>query len=859
MGEVNTHDREKAQYRPQEIEPKWQGRWEEARAHRAPDVPAGQKMYVLEMYPYPSGNLHMGHVRCYVIGDLLARYWRMRGKVVMHPMGWDSFGLPAENAAIKEGIPPQIRTPQNISNVKRQMKALGLSYDWDREVATHTPKYYRWNQWLFLKMHERGLVYRRLSNVNWCPSCATVLANEQVIDGACWRCESTVTTKSVHEWALKITAYAEELLADLDRLTGWPERVVQMQRNWIGKSLGCEMDFLVAGPEECAECSRPAGAGLKSTEEPSRIRVFTTRADTVFGATYVVLAPEHPLVPSLIREDRRGEVEAFVERMRRTDKIARTAVDTEKEGVFTGAYAINPFTRKRIPIWLANFVLADYGTGAVMSVPAHDQRDFEFAKKYGIPIKVVIQPPAGDRLDAGTLAAAFVEDGVMADSAEFNGLTSGKGREAMAAYLEKRGGGRPTVNWHLRDWGVSRQRYWGTPIPMIHCEKCGIVPVPERDLPVRLPEGVRLTGTGEAPLARVPEFANTACPACGGPAHRETETMDTFVDSSWYFARYLSPDDETRIFDRAAADAWLPVDVYVGGPEHAVLHLLYFRFFTKVMRDIGIVGVPEPVTRLVTQGIVYKDGFKMSKSKGNVVSPDEIVAGYGADTARLFSLFASPPEKDMEWSETGVEGSARFLGRVWHFALRFAGERGAADGDGVSPGLEELPPAGQGLLRKTHKTIRKVTLDIEKETQFNTAVAAMMELLNAANDFGWKGAEGDAAARRLGRFVVRTMLLLLSPFVPHLCDEMWERMGFAGAASASAWPAWDEEAVRDDVLTIVIQVNGKLRSQIQVAAGTPEDDVKKAALADERARKFTAGADPKKVIYVAGKLVNIVV
>jgi leucyl-tRNA synthetase len=858
MGDADAQHREKRQYRPQEIEPKWQRRWDEARAHRAPDIPSGEKMYVLEMYPYPSGNLHMGHVRCYVIGDLLARYYRMRGKTVMHPMGWDSFGLPAENAAIKEGVPPQERTPQNIFNVKRQMKALGLSYDWDREVATHTPEYYKWNQWLFLKMHERGLVYRRLSNVNWCPSCATVLANEQVVDGACWRCESTVTTKSVHEWALKITAYAEELLADLQKLSGWPARVVEMQRNWIGKSLGCEIDFPVAGPEECAECGRPAGVSLGKKDGPPAIRVFTTRADTIFGATYVVVAPEHSVVPALIRDDRRAEVEAFIERMRRTDRLLRTAVDTEKEGVFTGSYAVNPFTRKRIPIWLANFVLADYGTGAVMSVPAHDQRDFEFAKKFGIPIKVVIQPAEGERLSVETMEAAYVEDGVMADSAEFNGLTSEKGRKAIAAYLEKRGGGRATVNWHLRDWGVSRQRYWGTPIPMVHCDKCGIVPVPERDLPVRLPERVKLTGTGEAPLARVPEFVNAPCPACGGPARRETETMDTFVDSSWYFARYLSPNDGARIYDRAAADAWLPVDVYVGGPEHAVLHLMYFRFFTKVMRDIGILGIPEPVVRLVTQGIVYKDGFKMSKSKGNVVSPDEMVSGFGADTARLFSLFASPPEKDMEWSDAGVEGCARFIGRLWHFAMRFVPRDEAGGGADATPSIDEVPPAGRDLFRKLHKTIRKVTLDIEKETQFNTAVAAMMELLNAAYEIDWKGVESQGGTG-LGRDVVRTMLVLLSPFVPHLCDELWERLGFEGSASTERWPGWDEAAVKDEVVTVVIQVNGKLRSQIQVSADATDEDVKKIALLDERARRFTEGKEPKKVIYVKGKLVNLVV
>jgi leucyl-tRNA synthetase len=855
--EDRPRDTDKKYYKPQEIEPKWQAAWDQAGACTAPDVPTRGKMYVLEMFPYPSGNLHMGHVRCYVIGDLLARYFRMKGLEVMHPMGWDSFGLPAENAAIKEGIPPQIRTPNNIKNVKRQMKELGLSFDWDREIATHTPEYYRWNQWLFLKMFERGLIYRRQSNVNWCPSCGTVLANEQVVDGKCWRCESVVTTKPIAEWAFRITAYAQELLDDLDKLGAWPERVVMMQRNWIGRSTGCEIDFELAGPEECAECSRPAGVQVGKRDGMPRIRVFTTRADTIFGATYVVLAPEHPMVPSLIREDMKQEVGAFVERMRHMDKIERTSEDAPKEGVFTGSYAVNPFTRKRIPIWLANFVLADYGTGAVMSVPAHDQRDYDFAKKYGIPIKVVIQPPQGEKLVSETLPAAFCEDGVLGDSGEFTGKTSAQAREALGAYLEKRDRGKPTVRWHLRDWGVSRQRYWGTPIPMIHCDKCGIVPVPEKDLPVRLPEGLKLTGTGEAPLQRSPEFMNVACPKCGGAAKREAETMDTFVDSSWYFARYLSPRSDKAMFDRAAAEAWLPVDIYVGGPEHAVLHLLYFRFITKVMRDLGLMSAPEPVKRLVTQGIVYKDGAKMSKSKGNVVSPDDMVATYGADTARLFSLFAAPPEKDMEWNDAGVEGCSRFISRVWNFMMKL--ELTVRRSDGTAPAPAELDEAGREVLRKLHKTIRKVTLDIEKETQFNTAVAAMMEMLNAAGEYPWDKVQPGSAGERLAGFTAGVMVRLLSPFVPHVSDEIWEMLGFAGRASAAPWPEYDPELTRDDVITVVIQVNGKLRGQLQVSAGMAEDEIKKLALSDERAVKFMDGKTPRKVIYVKGKLVNIVV
>ncbi|MFA6032733.1 MAG: class I tRNA ligase family protein, partial [Myxococcota bacterium] len=611
--------------------------------------------------------------------------------------------------------------------------------------------------------------------------------------------------------------------------------------------------------EECCECSRPKGVHIGGDPEAVKIRVFTTRVDTVFGVTYMVLAPEHPLVKQLTTNECRAGVEAFVERMRRTDRIARTSEETVKEGVFTGSWVINPLTRKRVPVWIANFVLADYGTGAVMSVPAHDQRDFEFAKKYGIPIKAVIQPAAGEKLDGQTMTEAFCEDGVMFNSGEFTGLSSEDGRIAVAEYLEKRGQGKATVNWHLRDWGVSRQRYWGTPIPIIDCQKCGAVPVPEKDLPVVLPEGLRLTGTGEAPLGRSPEFMNVACPRCGGPAQREPETMDTFVDSSWYFARYLSPRDGGAMFSKEAASSWLPVDIYVGGPEHAVMHLLYFRFITKVLRDLGLVDVDEPVKRLVTQGIVYKDGAKMSKSKGNSVSPDDLVGTYGADTARLFMLFAAPPEKDMEWSDAGVEGSSRFIARMWNFALRHEDLIKALKGRGEAPAAESLDQAGRDVLRKIHKTIRKVTFDIEKQTQFNTAIAAMMELLNSCQEHGFKKAADDANELKLFAFAVKTMLQLLSPMIPHACDELWERLGFEGTASTSRWPSYDESLTLDETITVVIQVNGKLRSQLQIPAATSEDEVKRLALADEKALKFTEGKPPRKVIYVRGKLVNIVV
>ncbi|MCX7943928.1 MAG: leucine--tRNA ligase, partial [Deltaproteobacteria bacterium] len=802
-------------YKAQDIERKWQKIWEENSSFRAKNDKGLKKMYILEMFPYPSGNLHMGHVRCYVIGDLLARFYRMKGFNVLHPMGWDSLGLPAENAAIKEGIMPQVRTPENIANVKKQMKMLGLSYDWEREIATYKPEYYKWNQYLFLKFYEKGLVYKKRSLVNYCPSCKTVLANEQVIEQRCWRCDTMVTQKEVMEWAFRITKYAEELLRDIERLEGWPDRVKLMQKNWIGRSEGAYVDFEVAEGIECIECSRPVGVQTKREKSKQSIRVFTTRIDTIFGATYLVLAPEHPIVESIVREDRKKEVRDFVEKVKMTDRIERTNVASEKEGVFTGAYAINPFTKRQIPIYIANFVLPDYGTGAVMSVPAHDQRDFLFAKKYGLPIKTVIKPKDGDIPEGDKLDRAFEEHGIMINSGEFSGLTSEEGKVRLVEYLKERGLGEPAVTYHLRDWGFSRQRYWGTPIPIVYCERCGEVPVPYDELPVVLPENVPLTGKDEAPLSHVPEFVNTKCPSCSGPAQREVETMDTFVDSAWYFARYVSPHNDKAPFDKEWADYWLPIDIYVGGPEHAVLHLLYFRFFTKAMRDIGLLSIDEPATKLLTQGIVYKDGFKMSKSKGNVVSPDDMVARYGADSARLFSLFAAPPEKDLEWSDQGIEGSFRFLNRIFNFTVSFKESFNEMRDAYNNVDYSKLSEEEATLFRVVHKTIKRVLTDIEEKWQFNTAIAALMEMYNSASSFRWDIKNRKETQIPLLSFLLRNFLLMLYPFAPHLASELFSNIFSDEDISRVPFPSYEDKYTIDEKIPVVIQVNGKLRSQIE--------------------------------------------
>ncbi|MFQ5520824.1 MAG: leucine--tRNA ligase, partial [Candidatus Methylomirabilia bacterium] len=689
-----------------EIEAKWQKVWEETKLFKASEDPRRPKYYCLEMFPYPSGRIHMGHVRNYAIGDVVARYKWMRGFNVLHPMGWDAFGLPAENAAMEHGVHPAIWTYENVAYMKAQLKKMGCSYDWDREFATCDPDYYRWEQQIFIKMFERGLAYKKLSTVNWCPGCQTVLANEQVEAGRCWRCDSEVTSKNIEGWFFKITDYAEELLAWCDRLAGWPERVLTMQRNWIGKSVGAEVDF-----------------PLK--DQPEALRVFTTRLDTVYGATFMVLAPEHPLVRELAGTAGRGqEVLSFVERVARTDRIQRTAAEAPKEGVFSGAYAINPFTNQAIPIWVANFVLLEYGTGAVMAVPAHDQRDFDFARAYGLPIPLVVQNE--DRSLREPLDQAFLEDGWLVSSGPYTGLASAEARERMAADLEAKGTGKRSVNYRLRDWGISRQRYWGAPIPIIYCDGCGMVPEKEENLPVVLPQDVRIGATGGSPLAELVDFLWTVCPRCGGRARRETDTMDTFVESSWYFLRYCSPSFRGGMVEPDAAAYWMPVDQYIGGIEHAVLHLLYSRFYTKVLRDLGLLKLDEPVANLLTQGMVIKDGAKMSKSRGNVVDPDELIAKYGADTARLFCLFAAPPEKDLDWNDQAVEGASRFLNRIWRVVRNHRSELAHAPA-----GVNRYSDEGRRFRRTIHETIRRVTDDIEDELHFNTAISAIMELVNA--------------------------------------------------------------------------------------------------------------------------------
>ena len=848
-------------YDPKTIEPKWQRSWAESRVFEVKNDPDRPKYYCLEMFPYPSGRIHMGHVRNYAIGDVVARYKAMRGFSVLHPMGWDAFGLPAENAAINSGTHPDRWTRENMAYMREQLRALGLSYDWSREVATCEEGYYRWNQWFFLKMVERGLAYKKLSSVNWCVSCETVLANEQVISGRCWRCDSEVKEKELNQWFFRITAYAEELLAGCDRLPGWPERVLVMQRNWIGKSLGVEVDFPLS-----------EGSGA--------IRIFTTRPDTLYGVTFMTLAPEHPLVETLIAGKAEAVgVRAFVERIKKQDKIARTAEEAEKEGIFTGSYAVHPLTGERIPIWVGNFVLMEYGTGAVMAVPTHDQRDFEFARKYGLPLRVVIQSPACD-LREETMAGAYVEAGTLVNSGPFSGLDSEGAKDRIAAHVESQGLGKRTVNYRLRDWGISRQRYWGTPIPMVNCPVCGVVPVPEKDLPVRLPRDVVFSGKGGSPLERVEGFVKTACPTCGGEARRETDTMDTFVDSSWYFLRYTSPGETGGPFDPAAAARWMPVDQYIGGIEHAVLHLLYSRFFTRVLRDLGLISCDEPFLNLLTQGMVIKDGAKMSKSKGNVVDPDHLITTYGADTARLFALFAAPPEKDLDWSDRGVEGAFRFLGRVYRKVEEFAAlrEESVSPSDPYSPrppltfyldhfrelqyadeiDMTSLPEDLQGLRRVVHQTIQKVTAGLEA-FHFNTAISFIMELVNTLYQIPMEGREGDRAFPLVMLEALETMALLLSPFAPHVSEEMWERLGHPESIAREPWPEFRPEIAKEAERVVVVQVNGKVRNRLTVPAGMSDETIRALALADPKTLPWLNGKTPSKVVVVSGRLVSIVV
>ncbi|MDO8281374.1 MAG: leucine--tRNA ligase [Thermodesulfovibrionia bacterium] len=809
-------------YTPQDIEERWQKYWEDAGLFRVTERSDLPKFYCLEMFPYPSGKIHMGHVRNYVIGDVISRYKRLRGFNVLHPMGWDAFGMPAENAAIKNKTHPSKWTYENIDYMRKQLKRLGLSYDWSREFATCDPEYYRWNQWFFVRMLDKGLAYKKLSPVNWCPSCETVLANEQVIDEQCWRCDSAVIQKNLEQWFFKITSYADELLRDMEDLKDWPEKVLAMQHNWIGRSEGADVNFKVIGTNKT-------------------IRVFTTRADTLYGATFLSIAKGHPFISEEIKDKKvLSDIESLSDD------------PEEKEGVFTRYYALHPLTNKKIPIWVSNFVLMGYGTGAVMAVPAHDQRDFDFAAKYHIPLKAVVL--SLDKVQSMHMTEAFEDEGILVESAQFTGLHSREAKEKIALYLEAQGVGKKVVNYRLRDWGISRQRYWGTPIPVIYCKSCGIVPVPDAELPVLLPQDVIITAKGGSPLAELMDFVITKCPKCGGRARRETDTMDTFVDSSWYFLRYTSPSTADKPLDPAAAEYWMPVDQYIGGIEHAVLHLLYSRFFTKVVRDLGLIKAGEPFKKLLTQGMVIKDGTKMSKSKGNVVDPDYLIKKFGTDTMRIFCLFAAPPEKDLEWSDKGVEGASRFLNRVWALVYRYNKEMSGNRAEERSD-LSGLTDSAKGLLRKTHQTIKKVTDSVERDYHFNTAIAALMELVNEATAFNLESAQ-DAGVLR---FSIKNVILLLSPFAPHISEELWKEIGEDKGIHHKEWPVWDEALVKEEVIELVVQINGKVRSKCMIRAGLDDEAVRELAFSSPKIQDYLQGMKPRKVIVIKGKLVNIVI
>ncbi|HEY1657900.1 MAG TPA: leucine--tRNA ligase [Candidatus Sulfotelmatobacter sp.] len=838
-------------YNAQRVEAKWAERWQSDPQLYAADPAdsAKKKFYVLEMLPYPSGALHMGHVRNYSIGDALARYMWMNGYNVLHPMGWDSFGLPAENAAIQNRTPPREWTLGNIARMKAQMNRIGFAYDWSREVTTCLPEYYRWNQWFFLKLYERGLAYRKKSLVNWCPKCCTVLANEQVVDGRCWRHEDTlVEQRELEQWFLRITKYADELLRDLDELGGWPEKVRTMQRNWIGRSEGTLIDFKLDYAEPHKGFG-PAGATIK---------VFTTRVDTIYGATSVQLAPQHPIVADLAASN--ADLRAKVDQLIAEQRNAREAGDIgeiEKHGVFTGRYAINPFNQEKVPIWVANYILMDYGTGAIMSVPAHDDRDYDFAKKYKLEIRLVVLPISNDPEETVTepVLPYIGHDGMLVNSGPYSGLECIEAIKKMSAFAEQNGFGKATVTYRIKDWGISRQRYWGTPIPMLYCDKDGIVAVPEKDLPVILPENVDITLAGGSPLGRVPEFVNATCPKCGGPARRETDTMDTFVDSSWYFYRYTDAHDDRAPFDSKTAQYWFGergIDQYIGGVEHAILHLIYSRFWTKFMRDLGLITNDEPVERLFTQGMVIKDGAKMSKSLGNIVSPDEMVARYGADAARLYSLFAAPPDRDLDWQDSGIEGIQRFLGRVYRFVVRNAG---AADSSRAGANLS---PEERQVRRKLHQTIKRVSDDFQGRWHFNTCISAIMELVNELYAHEEKLAGKESSSALLAE-VQRDLILLLAPFAPYLANELWEMIGEKGTLLKAPWPKYDAELAKEEELEIPVQINGKLRSRIIVPANSSEEYVMNQALADEKVRAVISGKQIVKKIYVGGKLVNLVV
>ena len=844
-------------YHPQELDRKWQQRWASSRAFEVDADPSRPKFYCLEMFAYPSGHAHMGHVRNYSIGDVVARMKRMRGYNVLHPFGWDAFGLPAENAAIKNGIHPEVSTRGNIAHMKGQLQRLGISYDWERELATCDAEYYKWNQWLFIRMFEKGLAYRRKSSVNWCPVDHTVLANEQVVDGGCWRCGTPVETRDLEQWFFRITAYADELLDAADTLTQWPEQVLTMQRNWIGRSEGARVKFPLDGDPQTV------------------IEVFTTRIDTIYGSTFVLLGPEHPLVQTLAnRSADPAGVKQKAQAFRLQDRAARMSGEIEKEGFDTGFRAVNPFTGQTVPIWVANFVLGEYGTGAVMAVPAHDGRDFEFATKFKLPIKVVVTPD-GSPAPAGALTEAASNYGRLVDSGEFSGLTSDEALTKMTAWAKARGIGEGTVQYRLKDWGISRQRYWGTPIPMIYCGTDGIVPVPDDQLPVELPKMAQFTGRGDSPLAQVPEFVNVTCPKCGKPARRETDTMDTFVDSSWYFYRFGDPRNSQRPVDPSAMKYWLPVDFYVGGVEHAILHLIYSRFFARVFRDLGLVDHSEPFTQLLTQGMVLKDGAVMSKSKGNVIDSDAMMQKYGADALRLYVMFVAPPEKEIEWTDTGIEGSFRFLARVWRLVDHW-NETIAGEGISSPDACEGLTAAERTVRRKTHDTIKRVTADIEQRQQLNTAVSAMMELVNELYIFSEKTVTGGPGRRAeedlehtgqaermqticVMREAIDALLKMLSPFAPHTAEELWAMLGNETSLAVATWPEFNPDVAKAEEIVVPVQVNGKVRGRLTVTPDTPEAELERLALADPAVQAHINGKTVRKVVVARGRLVSVVV
>jgi leucyl-tRNA synthetase len=816
-----------------EIEGKWQDYWEKHHFHKVEASKEGvKKFYCLEMFPYPSGRLHMGHVRNYSIGDVLARYKKMNGWNVLHPMGWDAFGLPAENAAIKNKIPAKKWTWDNIEYMRNELKRLGLSYDWSREVATCHPDYYRFTQWIFLQFYKKGLAYKKVASVNWCPSCQTVLANEQVVGGACERCDTKVEVTELNQWFFKITEYADRLLENLDKLEGWPMHVKIMQRNWIGKSYGAIINFPIDGLNK-------------------DLTVYTTRPDTVYGVSYMVIAPEHPMVKELIAgSGNKAEIERFIEKVKMQDEITRTTEDRDKEGIFTGSYCLNPMNGQKIPIYIGDYVLMGYGTGAIMAVPAHDERDFAFAKKYNLPIIPVIQVE-GQPLQE-PMKEAFIEEGVMINSGPYNSISSVEGKQRIIEDMQSKGIGYPKVQYRLRDWLISRQRYWGVPIPMVICDHCGLVSVPEEDLPVVLPEKVEFEPTGISPLLKNESFVHTTCPKCKRPAKRETDTMDTFVDSSWYFLRYCDPDNQTIPFGKEKADYWMPVDQYIGGVEHAILHLMYARFVNMVLHDLGLVSEEEPFTNLLTQGMVLKDGAKMSKSKGNIVDPDYIVHKYGADTARLFILFASPPERDLEWSDAGVEGAYRFLNRVYRLVDEWAQRL-----HGIQPASIGYNAAGihKNMRFQVHRALAKVSDDLAVRFQFNTAISSIMELVNALYEYK-ESADVDL---KVMKEAIEHLLLMLAPFTPHITEELWHSLGHTDSIHVQTWPCVDKEAIVVDEITVVVQINGKLRDKMVVPREATEDEIRQKVLELAKVQEAISGKNVKKIIVVPGKLVNVVV